>query len=696
MQKLKQVGVTSIGILLMFTPLQVLADDHSEQKPTAVGDGGAVATEHPKASKAATTILENDGNAVDSAVAAAATQGVTRPFSGGIGGGGFMQVYLEEEDEFVVIDHVIETSENFGPTSFINPETSDYYPAEVRQTSGMATGIPGVIKGWEEALEEYGTMSFSEVLEPAIQVAEEGFAANENFIREIEDNLEKFGLFESTKEVYLDEDGNVPEPGTIMENPDLADTYRLIGEHGSDAFYEGEIAEAIIDTIHNPPVVDDPEHEILAGNMSMDDLSNYEVLPRDPVHVNYRGYDVYSSAPSSSGVTIGQTLNILEGFDLDNSDRTEGMHYFIEASRYAFADRDEYLGDSRHTEIPVNGMLSKEYAEERQQNISDDSATLGQVEPGDPWAYNDLQTFAEEDEDLVEADPSSETIHLSVSDRDGNVVSYTSTINLMGGNGMVVPGYGFLLNNGFNSRTATDSPDHPNYPRPGLRMITTMSPTIIMDDNDPVLAVGSPGGGRIITTNLQVIVNHLDFDMSLPEAIEDQRLSQRNLSHGETQYEGIYEEEYGTLFDELEEMGHGFYPDDAVQGISAVAGLEFMSDGEVRAAAEPERRGGGSAMALDVEDIEDPDPTTVSSIIALVEHFEKEGAFANEEASHSLITHLNAVSHYENQEDAEKVVEHMEGGCKDLLNHQHDNDLISDEAYETLIDLTDDLIEKWQ
>lgn len=910
--------------LLFTVPLTGLAGDLEDprQEPTAVGDGGAVATEHVEASKAAITILKSGGNAVDAAVAAAATQGVTRPFSGGIGGGGFMHVYLAEEDRSVILDHVIETSENFGPDSFVNPETGLLYPAAVRSSSGMATGIPGTVKAWEQALENYGTMSLAEVLQPAIRVAEEGFVADRNFIRETTENADKFRLFDSTREIYLDEKGDVPQPGTVIKNPDLAKTYRLIAEHGSSIFYEGEIAEAIIDTIHHPPVIDQPDREVLAGNMTMDDLYHYEVITREPTHVQYRGYDVYSVPPSSSGVTVSEILNILEAYDIANMTRPQALHYYLEASRYAFADRSAYLGDPAHTDIPVSGLLSKGYGAERRQHILDNRASIGQVAPGNPWPYEEdpekqpdppseehpafhydfrgrdgdpwdatafyrldsfpsyprgaeyriqdnagqvildkrrqgngsaygratpdmrvledselvvrfrfdelgndqrlrlwLQadvfgsgstmpengygvelnaktkkmllrsrengrstTLGNEDTDLtndwhrlrfrvqgdqlsvrlwhdqmdepdewdmihrLSADERSkkplgkallsfinfdyesgnaiyfdevtvndlsaeqpqavmsaedddeimDTIHLSVTDRDGNIVSYTSTINSIGGNGMVVPGYGFLLNNGFSGRTPSQNPDHPNYPRPGLRMLSAMSPTIVMKDGKPVMEVGAPSSNRIITTIVQIMINHLDFGLTLPEAIAEPRLSQRNLLDAKAEYEEIYLDQYGSLLDELGEMGHTFKPDSAVQGISAATGLEFLVDGRVRAAAEPTRRGGGSAMAIDFEDIiKPPQETSIAYMMELVQFFEEEGEIGNDEMARLLLTHLISVGQYEDEGAMDKAIKHMRS-FKLLLDHERENEWISELATRILKAHADEMFEQWQ
>ncbi len=323
----------------------------------------------------------------------------------------------------------------------------------------------------------------------------------------------------------------------------------------------------------------------------------------------------------------------------------------------------------------------------------------------DEVTVNDLSSGAQHEKELEGAGASegedseepTETIHLSVSDRDGNIVSYTSTINSIGGNGMVVPGYGFLLNNGFSGRIPSQDPDHPNYPRPGLRMLSAMSPTIVTKDGDPVMTVGAPSSNRIITTIVQIIMNKLDLGMTLPEAIAEPRLSQRNLSDAKAEYEEIFLDEYGTLLDELEAMGHTFKPDTAVQGISAATGLEFLSDGSVRAAAEPTRRGGGSAMAIDMEDIEEPpsEETSVAHMKALVERFVDEGEIKRSETARLLQTHLTAVGHYEDTGALDKAVQHMTS-FKRLLDHQLGKEEISEYAADTLKSHADQLIEKWQ
>lgn len=572
-----------------------------------VKNGGAVASECAETSAAAISILNRGGNAVDAAIAAAAVQGVTRPFSGGIGGDGFMHIYLAQEKKFIIIDHRSLSPAAFNDRSFVNPATGDVYPGHMRASSTMATAVPGVVKAWEEALVQYGTMSFEEVLERAIDIAENGFIVDENLRREIKENEHRFKQFSSTKMIYFNQDGNVPAVGERLKNPDLGKSYRLIADQKSKAFYEGDISQAIIDTVQHPPVEtyekeESRSEEVIAGMMTAEDLRNYSTVTREPVKTDYRGYSVYAPPPvSSGGITIGQILNIVEGFDLENSSRTTALHYFIEACRYAYADRDAYIGDPSIQQVPMEGLLSKAYANERRKEITSNETESSAVIAGDPWAFEaeratrDLRTYNEE-----KGTPYSSTIHLSVSDEDGNIVSYTSTIVSIGGSGVVVPGYGFLLNNALAGMTATKDASDPNYPKPKIRPLSSMSPTIVMRDEQPYLVLGSPGSATIITTIAQIIISCIDFNMSLSEAVAAPRFSQVNDENGSTAYERILADDYkdengGCLLEQLKQMGHRLTPNEQVQGIGCVNGIAFRRDNRACAVAEPIRRGGGSA-----------------------------------------------------------------------------------------------------
>jgi gamma-glutamyltranspeptidase/glutathione hydrolase len=319
--------------------------------------------------------------------------------------------------------------------------------------------------------------------------------------------------------------------------------------------------------------------------MTMRDLHNYVAPERAPTHVNYRGADVYSMGPpSSGGSTVGEALNILEGYDLASLPRDEALHYYLEASRYSYADRNKYLADPDYVDVPLQGLLSKEYAATRRALITGTAAT-SPVAPGDPGPYNGGGT-ATVKVASSEGEPG-QTTHLSVIDRNGNAVSYTFTIEQIGGAGIVVPGFGFLLNNELTDFNY-DSTGTANQVEGGKRPRSSMSPTIVLKTGKPFLVLGSPGGATIITTVLQMLVNRLDFGMTLPEAIAASRASQRNSAT--TQAEQAFIDTYGAA---LAARGHNFSP---TPEIGAAAATERLAGGGVIAAAEPVRRGGGSAL----------------------------------------------------------------------------------------------------
>ena len=557
-----------------------------DKQPTATGHGGAVASLDPYASNAGLEILRRGGNAVDAAVAASATLGVTRPYDGSIGGGGFFVLYSADTGEVTTIDSREAAWAAMEPDVFI--EDGQVIPFQERRVSGLSQGVPGLVRGWELALSEYGTMPLHRVLQPARTIAQRGFIVDEEYQRRTESNLAVLRDFTSSRDTFL-VDGEAPQAGTVFRNEELAETYRLLGRHGSSVFYEGEIAEAIVETNTNPPVVDDTDRHVRAGEMTVDDLAGYEAIEREPTMANYRGFEVYGMGPpSSGGTTVGEALNILEGFDIAGVPQEEAFHYLIESSAIAFADRNAYLGDSDFIDVPVTGLLSQAFADERRELIGD-TRLLRPVPAGDPWPYDDGVGSATEGSVSTQTDGS--TTHLTVADRWGNVVSYTFTIEQISGSGIAVPGYGFLLN---NELTDFDTnPDHPaNAPAGGKRPRSSMSPTIILgEDGSPVAAFGSPGGARIITTVLQVAVNQIDFGMTLPEAIAAPRLS--NLNAVATLAEaGIHDTAVG---DALRARNHTI---NATGTLGNVTGVAFLPDGRMQAAAEPERLGGGSAVVL--------------------------------------------------------------------------------------------------
>ena len=289
----------------------------TDKDPTATGYGGAVSTVDPEASAAAIDVLRKGGNAVDAAVAAAATLGVTEPYSAGIGGGGYFVYYDAKSGKVSTIDGRETAPAGIKQDAFIDPKTGKPYPfTPDLVTSGVSVGVPGTPATWERALERWGTLSLKDALKPAIKVADRGFVVDETFRSQTADNQKRFEAFTSTKDLYL-QGGKLPEVGSVFQNHDLADTYRLLARDGMSAFYTGPLAKEIAKTVQNPPKSKDTTLPVPKGSMTTEDLANYEALDQDPTHVNYRDYDVYGMAPSSSGgTTVGESLNILDVFDL--------------------------------------------------------------------------------------------------------------------------------------------------------------------------------------------------------------------------------------------------------------------------------------------------------------------------------------------------------------------------------------------
>jgi gamma-glutamyltranspeptidase / glutathione hydrolase len=546
--------------------------------PTSVGTGGAAASVERLATQAAIDTLKADGNAVDAAVAAAAVLGVTEPFSSGIGGGGFM-VLRTAEGKVTTVDGRETAAAAMTPTSFW--ENGAPLPFNDARYSGMSVGAPGTLATWAKALDEYGTMSLARTLRAGIRVASDGFVVDQTFFDQTNQNLDYFDDIPATAALYLDPDGTPRDVGSVFRNPDLAATYRRIAREGPKAFYRGSLAAAIVDTVQHPQVSPTANHTWRPGVMTTQDLRKYRTIEREPTHVRYRGLDVYSMGPpSSGGSTVGEALNILEGFELSTMTRDEALHYVLEASRYSFADRNAYLADPKYFDVPLSGLLSKDYAATRRALITGTAAT-SPVAPGDPDPFVNGEAS--------ETSPQSETTtHLTTSDRWGNVVSYTFTIESTGGSGLVVPGTGVLLNNELTDFNF-DSTTHPNRVEGGKRPRSSISPTIVLRHHKPFLALGSPGGSTIITTVLQILVDRLDLAMTLPDAIVDPRASQRNTA--QTSAEPAFLA--SPLRALLEARGHSF-----VNGgeIGAATGIEFLRHRRVLAAAEPVRRGGGSAM----------------------------------------------------------------------------------------------------
>ncbi|MEV7629732.1 gamma-glutamyltransferase [Actinoplanes sp. NPDC089786] len=557
--------------------------------PTARGYGGAVATVDKVATAVGIDVLRKGGNAVDAAIAAAATLGVTEPFSAGIGGGGFFVYYNARSGRVQTID-----GRESGPASmtkdwFIDPADGKPYDFNEGRVSGLSVGTPGTLATWESAARKWGTKPLSQLLQPGARVAENGFPVDATFRQQVTDNQAIFGQFDSSRDLYLP-GGQPPAVGSTQKNPDLAATYRLIARKGTDVLYKGAVGRDIVRTVQHPPVSATPIGEwaypIRGADLRMSDLANYRLRYPAPTRSDYRGLTVYGmTAPSSGGVAVGEALNILERTDLSAASRTQALHQYLEASALSFADRNRYVGD--HTaQWKLDRLISDGWARQRACQIDPAHALTKPVPPGDLTATGCTPAPVG-----GQVEEGQSTTNLTVSDKWGNIVEYTFTIEATGGSGMVVPGRGFILNNeltDFNfAGTQGDAPD-PNLPGPNKRPRSSMSPTIVLQDGKPYLALGSPGGATIITTVLQLLVNRIDLGMTLPEAMAAPRASQRN-SAG-IQAEPAFHTQYGPG---LEALGHTFGPD--VPELGAATAIEFGRNGRVIAAAEPSRRGSGAA-----------------------------------------------------------------------------------------------------
>ena len=570
----------------------------TEKAATATGYGGAVSTVDPEASAAAIEVLRKGGNAADAAVAAAATLGVTEPYSAGIGGGGYFVFYNAKTRRVGTIDGRETAPAAMRHDAFIDPATGKAYPFTPELvTSGVSVGVPGTAATWERALDRWGTLSLADALKPAIKVATRGFVVDDTFRLQTLENKPRFAAFTSTSKLFLP-GGDAPAVGSVFQNPELAETYRLLAKLGARGFYRGALAAEIAATVQAPPKAPGTALPVPVGSMTTADLAGYRVLDQAPTHVDYRGLDVYGMAPSSSGgTTVGEALNILDPFNLAEMSRRDALHHYLEASALAFADRGKYVGDPAFVDVPTAALTDPRFGKERSCQIDPRHAATKPVPPGDVASYDGVCPAAAAAPAVEKDTENISTTNLTVADKWGNVVEYTLTIEQTGGSGIVVPGRGFLLNNELTDFSTVYDPTDPNRIEPGKRPRSSMSPTIILKDGKPFLALGSPGGSTIITTVLQTILNRVDLGMSISEAIAAPRASQRNSVTVTAESEFITA--YGN---QLAPYGHQLVtpgaPSTSAAEIGAATAIEFKSDGRMVAAAEPVRRGGGSAMVV--------------------------------------------------------------------------------------------------
>ncbi|WP_027553995.1 gamma-glutamyltransferase [Bradyrhizobium sp. Cp5.3] len=475
---------------------------------SVAAEHGMVVAQEKLSAQVGAEILRRGGNAVDAAVATGFAMAVTYPRAGNIGGGGFMLIHSAERNEDIAIDYREAAPAATTPQIFLG--TDGKPDAAKSRDSALGIGVPGTVAGLSLALEKYGSGKFtlSQLVEPAISLARDGFVVDNDIADTLPSWHRRLTRWPSSARIFSRPDGTPLREGDRLVQSDLGETLKLVAAQGPRGFYEGTVAEKLAKAVSDA-----------GGIMTSADLRSYQAIVRQPLRGTYRGYDIVSMPlPSSGGVVLIEALNMLEGFQLADLKQgsPQSLHLLIEAMKRAYADRARYLGDPAFVNAPIETLIAKDYAAKLRAGISSDEAT-----PSSKLAS--AATSPHE---------GSNTTHFSVVDAYGNAVSNTYTLNFSYGVGLVADGTGVLLNNELDDFTAAVGASNayglvgfePNLPGPGKRPLSSMSPTIVLKDGRPVLVTGSPGGGRIISTVLQVVVNVLDYKMDVAAAVAAPRL----------------------------------------------------------------------------------------------------------------------------------------------------------------------------
>jgi gamma-glutamyltranspeptidase / glutathione hydrolase len=509
--------VALLVVVTLFLPAVAQEQRRGFYTPPAAGTlhaveavHGMVVAQERTAARIGADILKRGGNAVDAAVATGFAMAVTYPRAGNIGGGGFMIIHSADHHEDVAIDYRETAPAATTPTIFLGGDGKP--DPDKSRKSALGIGVPGTPAGLALALEKYGSGKFTlaELVQPAIDLARNGIVVTDDSADTLPDWHSWLARWPSSAKIFSRPDGTSLQEGDRLVQEDLAKTLSAIAQQGPDGFYQGPVANRLVDAIDKA-----------GGIITLDDLKSYQAIIRTPMRGTYRGYDIVAMPePSSGGVVLLETLNILEGFPMAEMKQgsAPSLHLLIEAMKRAYADRARYLGDPAFVKAPVATLISKDYATKLRASINPDRAT--------PW--NDVTSASP----LHEGD---NTTHFSVVDDQGNAVSNTYTLNFSYGVGLVADGTGVLLNNELDDFTAAPGASNayglvgfaPNLPGPRKRPLSSMSPTIVLKDGKPVLVTGSPGGSRIISTVLQVIVNVLDYHMNIEDAVATPRLHEQ-------------------------------------------------------------------------------------------------------------------------------------------------------------------------
>ena len=474
--------------------------EYSAINHPVMGKSGMVASHNALSSEIAAEILAGGGNAIDAGAALGFALAVTLPRAGNIGGGGFMLVHIAELDKTIAIDFR-ETAPARANRDMFFDDNGNVVLDETYRFSHKSSAVPGSVAGLAHIVQEYGTMSLAEVLEPAIRLARDGIKVTYDLAADLARSQRLKNNPASLRKFYKP-DGSNYEVGELFKQPDLARTLSEIAEHGVSAFYSGSVAKKIV-----------ADMEAHNGLITMEDLANYKVLEREPVMSTYRGYTIEAMpAPSSGGTHVIQMLNILENFPLAEMgpESSDALHVMAEAMKFSYADRSKYLGDPDFVEVPTETLISKAYAKDLAKRISMERAlSSDQVKPGNLAIYE-----------------SDETTHYSVVDDEGNMVGNTYTLMFSFGSGVVIEGTGILMNNNMGNFTLrSDIPDafglmgsENNLISPNRRPVSSMSPVLVSRDGAPLLMTGSPGGSKIISANMQMILNVIEFGMNIADA----------------------------------------------------------------------------------------------------------------------------------------------------------------------------------
>ncbi|GKX32435.1 MAG: gamma-glutamyltranspeptidase [Rhizobiaceae bacterium MnEN-MB40S] len=531
-----------------------------------------IATAHPLASEAGYDVLAQGGAAIDAMVTVQLVLGLVEPQSSGIGGGGFLVYFDATNDRLTTFDGRETAPRDATPELFLdeNGEPLGFFDAVV---GGRSVGTPGTLKLLYDAHQRYGTLAWPDLVAPAINLAENGFEITPRLNALLARDAERLTTYPGPRDYFYDEDLQPHPVGHLLKNPAYAETLRMIAESGPDAFYRGPLAEHIVETVQT--AADNP------GLLSLEDLASYRIVEREPVCMSYRAHDVCGMGPPSSGaLTIGQILGMLEPFDLATlgPDNPESWRLIGDASRLAFADRGRYMADIDFVPMPLKGLLDRAYLDERARLLEPGAVlTPDEVAPGEPH-WDHARLFA--DDESLEL-PS--TTHFSIVDTEGNVVSMTSTVENYFGSRLMVGG--FILNNeltDFSFRTHKDGVPIANRVEPGKRPRSSMAPTIVMQNGEPVMAIGSPGGSRIIGYVAQALIAQIDWGMDVQQAVAMPHLVNRF---------GAYDIEEGaqaeSLSEKLTAMGYEVKIRELNSGLHGVV----IRDGVLKGGADPRREG---------------------------------------------------------------------------------------------------------